>query len=95
MAAKESAHSSQQCNHVTRRAALQSTAAIGAFALPAGAAAALPGDVDPGLPQLEAGYRRWCALEAKSLSLCEAEDEAFGRIIDESKAKPAGAGAPA
>jgi hypothetical protein len=70
MAAHESAHSPELCNHLTRRAALRSTAAIGALALPAGAAAAvaveLPADADPGLAAIEAGWQTWQEIQAEA-----------------------------
>jgi hypothetical protein len=93
MAEHESAHSPEHCNHLTRRAALKRTAIVGTVALPAGgamalalpndaAAAELPGDVDPGLAAIEAGYREWQELLASADALGEQEDEARGRAGD-------------
>jgi hypothetical protein len=68
-AVSESIRNPDRRNHLTRRAALQSTAAIGALALPAGAAVAATapafGDVDSGFAAIEAGYRRWQELRAE------------------------------
>jgi hypothetical protein len=67
-------------NLITRRAALASTAAVGALALPAGAAvAAVPGDADPGLAAIEAGYARWQELMAQAAALEPLQDEASER----------------
>jgi hypothetical protein len=81
MAEHQSAHSPEHCNHLTRRAALHGAAAIGALALPAGAAAAaeLPGDVDPGLARIEAGYARWQALQAERDRLDQIARELLAR----------------
>lgn len=66
---------------MNRRRAIQSTAAVGALALPAGAAvAAVP--VDAGLVQLEAGYREWQDMLAEADRLEEMEGEYLRRARD-------------